>query len=579
VLKTLIYTAVKVSVILITFLIPLTAHAENHALLIGIGSYKHSTLEGPPHDVAALFDLLTSQYDFKTKNVHTLVNAEAVKSRILREFRLLTHRTRPGDRIFIYFSGHGTSHRDELMALPLPHSTGALVPADFPADLSRSPELLMSQLIIGKRDLRPTLTELDADRQILMVFDTCFSGNSVRTINSRPSTNPERYLALQPASIFEKEEQKIGSFESNLKPHEAYPYQNVFYISASTENEVAKDIPENNLRIYPTIDGKPHGVLTDALLRVLSGQKRVDTDNDGRWSQIELYTSVKAEVQRRFRQTPQALPKEGENAAGLHSKTFFTRSAGGIAAGPGTPMTPKPGLRIQVASAELEFFKARLSKVEGLTLVDSDPDLIVIKDRDDIVLALPNMHHLCRFTSLESHQVIDRIRRHLQIQPLLELAYPGQQFNVAIELLGPYQKSIVRENESFGFEISTDRTAFILLLNVDPAGAVHVLYPYDKSELIPLAAGRKKILAERCRALWPFGTENMKLFAFTRQPAELADLMGKEDLHPGSARYAKLEQLIGIHGRDSTRASNRMDAAQAMLTITSYAGGDIKDRK
>ena len=92
-----------------------------------------------------------------------------------------------------------------------------------------------------------------------------------------------------------------------MKPDEPYPYQNTFYISASTENETAKDIRTDLLYLYPTVDGNPHGVLTDSLLRVLGGQTAVDTNSDGRWSQIELYKAVRSEVQRRFRQTPQAL--------------------------------------------------------------------------------------------------------------------------------------------------------------------------------------------------------------------------------------------------------------------------------
>ena len=289
-------SAIRIVIIGIAILMPLVAYAENHALLIGIGKYKHTTLEGPPYDVAALFETLTTQYDFKKDNVRTLVDEEAVKSRILREMKLLTYRTLPGDRVFIYFSGHGTSRRDEQLALPLPHSTGALVPADFSADLSQPTESLMSQLIIGKRDLRPTLAQLDADRQVLMIFDTCFSGNTVRSIGNHTPSSSNRYLKLPTRSVFEAE-QHIGSFEDNLKSRESYPYQNIFYISASTENEVAKDIPQNNLRLYPTIDGNPHGVLTDALLRVLAGQMRVDTNNDGQWSQIELYTSVKFRTQ------------------------------------------------------------------------------------------------------------------------------------------------------------------------------------------------------------------------------------------------------------------------------------------
>jgi hypothetical protein len=155
---------------------------------------------------------------------------------------------------------------------------------------------------------------------------------------------------------------------------------------------------------------------------------------------------------------------------------------------------------------------------------------------------------------------------------MLDLTYPRQQFNVAIEVFGPCQKSIIREDETFGFEISTERDAYMLLINVDPTGAVHVVYPFNETELEPLAAGHRKILPLICRTLWPFGTENMKLFAFTRRPADLAELMGKENLSPGSALYTKLEQLVGIHGPASDRAAVRMDAAQANLKVTSYPG-------
>jgi uncharacterized caspase-like protein len=313
----------------------LVAQAENHALLIGIGKYKYTTLEGPPYDVAALFKTLTTRYDFKKENIHTLVNEEAVKFRILHEIELLTRRTHPGDRIFIYFSGHGTSRRDELLALPLPHTSGALVPADFSADLSQSAASLMSQLIIGKRDLRPILERLDQDRQVFMVFDTCFSSNTVRAIGASNAADSNRYLSLPSGRILDAE-QNIGRVAENFKSEDAYPYQNIFYISAASENEVAKDIRKNNLNIYPTIDGNPHGVLTDALLRVLAGQIPADTDNDGQSSQIELFKSVKAEVQRRFRQTPQVLPRAGENAERLHARTFFARPAGGIAVTPQT---------------------------------------------------------------------------------------------------------------------------------------------------------------------------------------------------------------------------------------------------
>jgi hypothetical protein len=550
------------------------AQAENHALLIGIGKYKNRTLEGPPYDVAALSRVLAAQYDFKAENIHSLVDKDAVKKRILSEIEQLTRKTEPGDRLLIYFSGHGTSRRDGLLALPLPHTTGALVPADFNADPSQPIEKLMSQLIIGRRDLRPMLERLDQDRQVLVVFDTCFSGNTIRAIRDRESPDLNRYMLLQSKSIFDGEH-NIGSFQDNLKPNDPYPYQNIFYISASTENEIAKDIRKDMLCFFPTIDGNPHGVLTDALLRVLAGQVPVDTDNDGQWSQIELYKAVKSEVQRRFKQTPQALPKAGESGGRLHSRTFFVRSAGSITTSAGIPTGSKQSLRIQVTK-DFETLRAHVSRIDGVMIVETDPDLIVVKDGEDVVLALPNFQHLCRFTTAEVNQVVDRIQRHLRIQPLVNLVYPHQGFSVGIELIGTYRKSMLSEDETFGFEIRTDKSAYIFLIDVDPAGAVHVLYPYDRSELKPLIPGERKILMGSCRTLWPYGTETLKLFAFSRRPNGLETLVGKEDLRPGTPLFDTLEQLVGLRGGESMRSSVRTDVAQAVFEITSYPKANMK---
>jgi hypothetical protein len=551
--------------------VPGNSHAENHALLIGIGNYKQKTLEGPAYDVAALTRVLIEQYDFKRLNVRTLVNQEADKFRILSEMQRLVKISRPGDHVFIYFSGHGTSRRDELLSLPLPHASGALVPADFKWDSNQSIETQVSQLIVGKRDLRPILAQLDQDRQVLVVFDTCFSGNTVRGIEEPKLAGVNRYIPLDSKSVF-SEEQHIGSFAENLKPDEPYPYQNTFYISASTENETAKDIRTDLLYLYPTIDGNPHGVLTDSLLRVLDGQTPTDTNNDGRWSQIELYKAVRSEVQRRFRQTPQALPKDGENAFQLYDRSFFVRSAGSINPAGKLPSELKSGIKIRVAD-DLSNLRASVSQIEGVQIVEKDPDLILVKEQRDIVLALPNRHPLSRFTSFESQRVLDRIRRHLSIQPLIDLYYPKQQFNVSLKLIGPYQKSIIREDDKFGFEIHTEKAVHVLLIDIDPAGAVHVLYPFDKTELQPIDPGVKKILNGKCRAFWPFGTETLKLFAFLSRPDELETLMGRQDLSPGSPVFETLEKMVGIRNRTFPDAPGGNDTAQAILQITTYAGG------
>ena len=114
---------------------------------------------------------------------------------------------------------------------------------------------------------------------------------------------------------------------------------------------------------------------------------------------------------------------------------------------------------------------------------------------------------------------------------------------------------------------------YVLLIDIDPAGAVHVLYPFDNSELQPLAPGLSKILDGKCRAFWPFGTETLKLFAFLNRPDDLETLMGRQDLYPGSPLFETLEKMVGIHGRTLPDAHVENNTAQAVLQITTYAGG------
>ncbi len=130
--------------------------------------------------------------------------------------------------------------------------------------------------------------------------------------------------------------------------------------------------------------------------------------------------------------------------------------------------------------------------------------------------------------------------------------------------------NIIHADEPFRFEIRTERPAYLLLIDIDPAGAVHVLYPSDRSELMPVAPGEHRLLTEGFRTHWPFGTETVKLFAFAHRQKMMERLIGKEDIQPESALFDDLERLVGVRGAKSLRAPVRQDVAQASLQLTTY---------
>lgn len=302
-------------VILFLFLFPVVVSAaEYHALLIGVGGTS-SPLEGPRNDVSVLKKLLIERFAFPARNIRTLVEKEATREAILREIENLGTRSKPGDHLFLYFSGHGTSDKDNKFGskLPMPHDSGALVPYD--AILHGSFSDIYASLIVGRRDVVPRIQKFENDRLVLAVFDACFSQKSVRSVSK------SRYIPF----IVEDEAspQTLTSF-GKTKAIKPYPYNNVFFISAASEYEKAWDMGHCGITSR-SIDGQPHGLLTDQFIRVLQGKISSDTNNDGLMSFGELFESVKeqaVEISRKYCDhvsTPHALPENSD----LQSTVFF----------------------------------------------------------------------------------------------------------------------------------------------------------------------------------------------------------------------------------------------------------------
>src|SRR3954468_5513038 len=118
------------------------AHAEHYAVLAGVGEYQSGirSLEGPSEDIRALqASLLASAYT--PADITILLNTSATKHNILAALDSTVARLKPGDHLFFYFSGHGTSAFDkssrEISPVIGPDS-GGLLPVDLNLDSYQS---------------------------------------------------------------------------------------------------------------------------------------------------------------------------------------------------------------------------------------------------------------------------------------------------------------------------------------------------------------------------------------------------------------------------------------------------------
>jgi hypothetical protein len=97
---------------------PAAPHSPTvYALLIGISDYTSSnllSLSGPPNDIALMRDVLIKRFKVDPGNITQLLENQATHTAIEHAFEELAKRVNPGDRIYIHYSGHGSTAPDPL---------------------------------------------------------------------------------------------------------------------------------------------------------------------------------------------------------------------------------------------------------------------------------------------------------------------------------------------------------------------------------------------------------------------------------------------------------------------------------
>lgn len=499
---------------------PASAQARRHALLIGISDYEHlRDLEGPRNDVRSLDRVLRQDWGFD--RISTLVDRDATRDAILGAISALIEDTREGDHVFLYFSGHGTSFLDQDgesgVTARLYPGTGGL----YPVDLDPRAADAFARLLVGSRDLLPLLKQLDRGRDVFVVFDACFSGNTFRKISfglGRPKFSP--WPSAAPPAFGAGP--VVGSEPS-------YPYDNLVYLAASAENETATDIEKDDLESTPTLtlDGLPHGALTDAMLRGLEGE--ADTDGDDELTVRELGRYVARFLEGRFPQTPQLLHPPGKVDA-VDGPVFGGAERAAAPSRPARPVSTALRLRIGVGA---EALRSRLAAVGGVSFVTGQFDLKVESVRESAAPGLFAVWHGSGDLLASRLSADDAVRRvaawQASVHPLLSESFPGQDFNVRMDVVecdGPGECRPRTNAELFTgvvyeMRYEADVEACFLLVTVDVRGTMKVLVPWTDGDLRASRQGRIPDLVVSP----PTGTEFVKLFGFRGCPAGLAAWM------------------------------------------------------
>ena len=235
-----------------------------HAIVIGIEQYQYLA---PKADFASNDARTTVQYLIRTlgypeENIVLLLNERATKSYIEKYVEgWLPDRVEPGDSVFIYFSGHGTSNFKK--------GKGYLVPYDGDPSFIEQTGYSLDRLY----ERLGTLPASD----VVVILDSCFSGAGGRSVIAK---------GTRPAVLY-MENQTLASGK-------------VMVLAASSGDQVSSTYQERG-----------HGLLTYFFLKGLQGE--ADQNGDNRIELRELFEYLKPQVERMARrdfhneQTPQLL--------------------------------------------------------------------------------------------------------------------------------------------------------------------------------------------------------------------------------------------------------------------------------
>lgn len=532
------------------------------ALLIGISKYdagcppnapscRTNNLAGPAYDLVAMRDVLKQRFGFSDSQITVLADGAATKGRVLSALQSLTQWAQPGRQVFIYFSGHGTGPQNPAERLQLPDGSGALVLAQ-PA--RPTGDMLADQLLVGRTELRPLLAQIDAaGTQVFAIFDACYSRDSVRS--TRFAERRFRDLRSGDGAGFDGDRIDVSSLRNQPATAEDWPYRSLVYYSAASANETALDLAGELLRSWPTFDGQPHGALTDAVLRVMSGiEPYTDADGDQRMSYAELFAAVEQFMRRRqYPHSPHRQPFA--LSAAVSAERLASTPVLEVGASPAPPVTPTPSVRVNAQNLSPQAERA-LAAIKGLELA-TDSAEYTIEARGALYLMrtahgealLQDRAGAAQLLTLT--ELVESLTMRARLRQLLAIA---QQRGAKVKLeAGPGEPDTggtLQAGEPLTWVARSAVDGDVLLLHVMGDGSARAWLPARNDggaceSSARLDAGATRTLCRWSGATPPYGLDALYVFQFEGKAPAIPQLAGGPFT---SGALDQLESALRSHG-------------------------------
>ena len=272
-------TWLRGSVLAAFALLGTAAHAENHALILWIGDYgdANANLPGIENDARNARRIALAMGVPKSR-ITELQNQQLTLAGLSGAMRALAGRIQRDDRVFIYYSGHGTQEP----------SRGGSAKACSEGIVAQDRKVYYDQNLVD--DLQALSAKAS---QVVMLNDSCFSGGDATRqleLARRNTRQVPKFLPSAAATGAPDEARRCGVATNSVQPLtrnlEVVPANGarLLYVAAAGENEVS----------FATDQGSP---ATQAWADCLESRE-ADTDRSGSVSGAELQACAQARVDR-----------------------------------------------------------------------------------------------------------------------------------------------------------------------------------------------------------------------------------------------------------------------------------------
>lgn len=411
----------KILFISISFLVGIffsfRAIAEDRALIIGINAYEGEyALAGCRTDAENMEQVVQEVWGYKSSQIKTLFDKEATRKAILDAFdNWLIRGSRSGDRVFFYYSGHGTQVPDDDG-----DEKDGIDEAFCPVEMKK---------MITDDEINSRLTKLSG-RQVIFVADSCHSGTSTRAFSSQKTKSKVKRILYEgklPSRPFTR---GVGLPEAGHNI--VAPLKNVIAYSAVSPTQLALD------------GGTGGGVFTNAFIKAVR-EKAADTNGDGKITHSEVLDYVQKASQEHCDKTNDCAQNGGHLTPQLDAQSQW--NSVDITARDVTPPSPSSSPSDVMVVAE-NFDNENSARLQTTILPSTIFDLgdkmqFTIKSQHTGYLFLLDINSEGRLTVIFPNEFSKKENRKSILEAGQTITIPDASYNFDFEAQEPIGKGLL----------------------------------------------------------------------------------------------------------------------------------------